>query len=165
MTEKISKKEKSLYKPILIWLNEYLKNKNPRAKISVHDVHSTDLCDFLERSSFKKYFPEYSTYKIRVDLLGVIEKDNKCKLVFVEVKDGKLTLLNYSQLLGYCRVVKPADAFLVSPRGLGKPLNQLLNHFKRLDILEYYSNHFIKIAKWDESRNSILMDSVIPPFA
>jgi len=37
MDNKISKKEKSLYKPILNWLDEYLKNKNPRAKVSVYD--------------------------------------------------------------------------------------------------------------------------------
>lgn len=164
MSNKVSKKEKSLYKPILSWFDEYLKNKNPRAEVSVHDVHSVDLSDFLERTPFKKFFPEYSTYKIKIDLVGVVRGKYKCSLTFVEVKDVQLNLMHISQLLGYCRIVKPSAAFLISPKGLGKPLNQLLNCFKRLDILEYTPNHFIRIAKWDSSRNAILMDSVIPPF-
>jgi len=162
MSEKTSKKEKSLYKPILNWLKEFLENKNPHAKIFVYDVHSRDLSDFLERMPFKKFFPEYSTYKIKIDLLGVIQYQNKCSLVFVEVKDDQLNLRHLSQLLGYCKIVKPAIAFLISPRGLSRPLYQLLLHFKRLDILEYKPNYFVKIAKWDNSRRAIRMDSIIP---
>lgn len=162
MNKKISKKEKSLYEPILNWLREYLENKNPHAKVSVFDVHSINLSDFLERTPFKKFFPEYPTYKIKIDLLGVIQYQNKCSLVFVEVKDGQLNLRHLSQLLGYCKIVNPYMAFLISPRGLSRPLHQLLLHFKRLDILEYRPSYFIKIAKWDSSRNAIRTDSIIP---
>ena len=164
MDNRVSKKEKSLYKPILNWLGEYLENKNPCAKVSAYDIHSVDLSDFLQKMPFKKYFPEYSTYKIKVDLIGVVEHKDKCLLTFIEVKDGQLNLRDVSQLLGYSKIVKPESAFLISPRGLSKPLSQLLKHFKRLDILEYIPNHLIRIAKWDSSRNAILMDSVIPPF-
>ncbi len=164
MDNKISKKEKSLYKPILNWLDEYLKNKNPRAKVSVYDVHSTDLSDFLQRTPFKKYFPEYSTYKIRVDLVGMVEQKGKCSLTFVEVKYGQLNLRDVSQLLGYSKIVKPEFAFLISPKGLSRPLSQLLKYFNRLDILEYKPNYYIRIARWDSSRKAILMNSVIPPF-
>jgi len=162
MENRVSKKEKALYKPILNWLLEYLKNKNPGAEVSAYDVHAVDLSDFLERSPFKKFFPEYSTYKIMVDLVGVIQNGEKCDLVFVEVKDTQLNLRHLSQLLGYCKIVKPLSAFLISPDGLSKPLNQLLLHFKRLDILEYVPNHFMKTAKWDSARKAILTDSIIP---
>jgi hypothetical protein len=70
--------------------------------------------------------------------------------------------MHVSQLFGYCRIVRPAAAFLISPRSLSKPLKQLLIYFKRIDILEYIPNYFIRIARWDNSRNAIRIDSVIP---
>lgn len=162
MTEKISKKEKILYKPILFWLEEFLKNKNPRARVYVYDVHAVNLSDFLEKTEFKKFFPEYSIYKIKIDLIGIIQTKDRCLLIFVEVKDAQLNLMHLSQLLGYCKIVRPIEAFLISPEGMSKPLNYLLTYFKRLDILEYIPNHFIRVAKWDSSRKAIRIDSVIP---
>jgi hypothetical protein len=162
MNENTSKREKALYKPISDWLEEYLKNKNPTTKVSVYDVHSVNLSDFLERTRFKKFFLEYPAYKIKVDLVGVIQNKNRCALIFVEVKDTEINLMHVSQLFGYCRIVRPAAAFLISPRSLSKPLKQLLIYFKRIDILEYIPNYFIRIARWDNSRNAIRIDSVIP---
>jgi hypothetical protein len=163
MNKRDPKKEERLYKPILSWLKDFLKNKNPRAKIYVSDVHSVNLSDFLEKTEFKKFFPEYSAYKIKIDLIGIVKTSDKCLLIFIEVKDAQLNLMHLSQLLGYCKIVRPMYAFLISPKGISKPLNNLLVHFKRLDILEYIPNRFIRIAKWDSSRNAIRTDSIIPP--
>lgn len=161
---KKSKREIALYPSILEWLQIYLENKYSNAIIKTYDTHSVDLSDFIQRNDYMKFFQEYATYKIRVDLLGVIIKNNKCNLVFVEVKDTNLSLINLSQLLGYCKILKPEFAFLIYPKGLSRPLNKLLNHFNRLDILEFDKNKFIRIAKWNASRKAIENNSVIPPF-
>ena len=87
----------------------------------------------------------------------------KCTLVFVEVKDTQLSLINLSQLLGYCKILRPEFAFLISPKGLSRPLSQLLVHFNRLDILEFDKNRFVRVAKWNPTRNAIENDSIIPP--
>ncbi|MFA7201461.1 MAG: hypothetical protein WC099_00425 [Candidatus Paceibacterota bacterium] len=158
-----SKKEISLYPSMLTWLQTYLEAKHPRASIKTYDVHSVDLSDFLQRNNYARFFPEYATYKIRVDLLGVMIEKEMCKLVFIEVKDTQLSLINLSQLLGYCKILKPDFAFLLSPKGLSKPLKQLLIHFNRLDILEFNKNRYIKVAKWNSSKNAIDNDSLIPP--
>jgi hypothetical protein len=121
------------------------------------------LSDFIQRNNYTKFFPEYATYKIRVDLLGIILEKDKCRLVFVEVKDTPLSLINLSQLLGYCKILRPEFAYLVSPKGLSKPLSQLLIHFNRLDILEFDKNKFVRVAKWNAVRNAIEIDSIIPP--
>lgn len=163
MNNKKSKREIALYPQILTWLETYLENKNPKAVVKTYDVHAVDLSDFLQRNKYTKFFPEYATYKIRVDLLGVILKQDKCHLVFVEVKDTPLSLINLSQLLGYCKILKPDFAFLISPKGRAKPLNQLLVHFNRLDILEFNKNKYIRVAKWNTERQAIDNDSVIPP--
>ena len=158
-----SKQEIALYPSMLKWLQMYLENKHPKAVIKTYDVHSVDLSDFIQRNKYTKYFPEYATYKIRVDLLGVILEKDKCNLVFVEVKDTPLSLINLSQLLGYCKILRPEFAFLISPKGLAKPLSQLLVHFNRLDILEFDKNKFVRVAKWNPARNAIEIDSIIPP--
>ncbi|MGH9877913.1 MAG: hypothetical protein ACRD5H_09760 [Nitrososphaerales archaeon] len=164
MIEQVTGKEKSLYPSILRWLQDYLTNKYPRALVKTFDVHSVDLSDFIQRHKYTKFFPEYSTYKIRVDLLGLVFEKNMCRMAFVEVKVSALSLMNFSQLLGYCKIVKPESAFLISPQGMAKPLNQLLTHFNRVDILEFDKNRFIRVARWNSSRNAIDFDSVIPPF-
>ncbi|MBU3999768.1 hypothetical protein KKG29_01135 [Patescibacteria group bacterium] len=140
-----------------------MENKHPKATIKTYDVHAVDLSDFIQRNNYTKFFPEYATYKIRVDLLGVILKKEKYTLVFVEVKDTPLSLINLSQLLGYCKILRPEFAFLISPKGLSKPLSQLLVHFNRLDILEFDKNKFVRVAKWNPTRNAIENDSIIPP--
>ena len=158
-----SKQEIALYPSMLEWLQMYLENKHPKAVIKTYDVHSVDLSDFIQRNNYTKFFPEYATYKIRVDLLGMILEKDKCNLVFVEVKDTSLSLINLSQLLGYCKILRPEFAFLISPKGLAKPLSQLLVHFNRLDILEFDKNKFVRVAKWNPTRNAIEIDSIIPP--
>ena len=158
-----SKQEIALYPSMLKWLQMYLENEHPKAVIKTYDVHSVDLSDFIQRNKYTKYFPEYATYKIRVDLLGMILEKDKCNLVFVEVKDTPLSLINLSQLLGYCKILMPEFAFLISPKGLAKPLSQLLVHFNRLDILEFDKNKFVRVAKWNPTRNAIEIDSIIPP--
>ena len=144
-------------------VKQFLENKNIDSVVNAYDVHSVDLSDFIERKHLTKFFPEYATYKIRVDLLGTIIKNNDCKLVFVEVKDTQLSLINLSQLLGYCKILRPESAFLISPRGLSKPLRQLLLNYNRIDILEFDKNKFVHVAKWNPERKSIEMDSLIPP--
>ncbi len=157
------KQEIALYPSMLEWLQTHLENKHPKATIKTYDVHAVDLSDFIQRNKYTKFFPEYATYKIRVDLLGVILEKDKCNLVFVEVKDTPLSLINLSQLLGYCKILRPEFAFLISPKGLSKPLGQLLVHFNRLDILEFDKNKFVRVAKWNPTRNAIENDSIIPP--
>lgn len=162
---KRNNREISFYPKMLEWLQEYLENKNKGAGVTTHDVHSVDLSDFFERhKEYRKFFPEYATYKIRVDLLGIVTNKDRCELTFVEVKDTQMSLINLSQLLGYCKILRPKRAFLISPRGLSKPMRQLLTHFNRVDILEFDKNKFVTVAKWNTSRNAIDMDSAIPPF-
>ena len=163
MSNYISKKEINLYPKILIWLQSYLKDKYPKAEIKTFDVHSVDLSDFIQRHNYMKYFPDYSTYKMKVDLIGIITYKEKCSLVFVEVKDTQLSVRDVSQLLGYCKIVKPELAFLISPKGLARPLNTMLVHYNRIDILQFDNYKKVKVAKWNSIRNEIEFDSVIPP--
>jgi len=91
-TEKISKQELTLYGPMQKWFIIYLQNKNPNTEVLVHDVHKIYLSDFFAKADFRRNFPDYSTYKIKIDLLGIIKNKKKLELVFIEVKDRSLNV-------------------------------------------------------------------------
>lgn len=156
-TEKISKQELALYGPMQKWFSSYMQNKNPDAEVIVHDVHRIYLSDFFTKADFRRDFPDYSTYRIKIDLLGVIKKRKQYKLVFIEVKDGDLNFSHLAQLLVYSKLVRPAQAILISPQGLSTHLNDIINKYHRVDMLEYMPNRKIQLAKWDRYRGAIFL--------
>ena len=155
--EKISKQELALYEPMQKWFGSYLQNKNSDAEVVVHDVHKVYLSDFFTKAEFRQDFLDYSTYKIKVDLLGVIKRDGKHSLVFIEVKDGDLNFSHLAQLLVYSKLVRPAQAILISPQGLSMHLNDIVSKYHRLDMLEYMPNRKIQLSKWDKHRGAIFI--------
>lgn len=155
--EKVSKQELALYEPMKHWFLEYFQNKNPEAKVEVYDVHKVYLSDFFTKAKFRQDFPDYSTYKIKVDLLGLVEKNGQYELIFIEVKDGDLNFSHLAQLLVYSKLVRPAQAILISPQGLSTHLNDIVNKYHRLDMLEYISNRKIQLSKWDKHRGAIFL--------
>ena len=155
--EKVSKQELALYEPMTHWFLEYLQNKNPSANVEVFDVHHIYLSDFFAKSVFKKDFRDYPTYRIKVDLLGVIEENQTYKLVFIEVKDCELNFSSLAQLLVYSKLVRPAQSILISPQGLNTHLNDIVNKYNRLDMLEYLPERKIQLSKWDSHRGAIFL--------
>jgi len=156
-TEKISKQELALYEPMQKWFSGYLQNKNPDAEVIVHDVHKIYLSDFFTKTDFRRDFPDYSTYIIKIDLLGVIKRRKQYELVFIEVKDRALNFSHLAQLLVYSKLVRPAQAILISPQGLSAHLNDIVNKYHRVDMLEYMPNRKIQLAKWDRYRGAIFL--------
>lgn len=156
-TEKISKQELALYEPMQKWFGSYLQNKNPDAEVIVHDVHKIYLSDFFTKTDFRQDFPDYSTYRIKIDLLGVIKRRKQYELVFIEVKDRALNFSHLAQLLVYSKLVRPARAILISPQGLSMHLNDIVNKYHRIDMLEYMPIRKIQLAKWDRYRGAIFL--------
>lgn len=155
--EKISKQELALYEPMKHWFLKYFQNKNPKANVEVYDVHRVYLSDFFTKAKFRKDFPDYSTYKIKVDLLGIVERNGQYELIFIEVKDGYLNFSHLAQLLVYSKLVRPVQAILISPQGLSTHLNDIVNKFHRTDMLEYMPNRKIQLSKWDKHRGAIFL--------
>lgn len=148
--------EIDMYPDIIQWLEIYLKGKYRIAKqITVLDTHDSDLVNFIIQLSYQKFFPEYTTYKIRQDITAFIEYENRVDLVFVECKNTKLSLIHLSQLLGYSCIALPVLSILISPQGMGATLTKLLKSFNKTDILEYHPQKKIQVIKWDESKQDI----------
>ena len=153
--EKISKQELALYEPMKKWFDIYLQNKNPDAEVTVHDVHKVYLSDFFTKVDFRRDFSDYSTYRIKIDLLGIIKREKRCNLVFIEVKNGALNFSHLAQLLVYSKLVQPSQAILISSQGLSAHLNDIINKYHRVDMLEYVPNRSIQLARWDKHRGAV----------
>ena len=149
--------EIEMYPDIILWLQKDLEQKfhSSAKKITVLDTHDSDLSNFIMTLGFQRFFPEFSTYKIRQDITGFIEYKDKVDLVFVECKNTSLSLINLSQLIGYSCIALPIYSFLISPQGMGTTLNKLLRAFNRKDILEFRPKRYIKIIKWDFAKQDI----------
>jgi hypothetical protein len=156
--------EIEMYPDIIKWLKKNLDGKFGKTanKIIVLDTHDSDLSNFIIQLKYQKFFPEFSTYKIRQDITGFIEYENKVDLVFIECKNTFLSLSHLSQLIGYSCIALPIYSILLSPQGMGTTLNKLLKAFGRKDILEFRPNRKIQVAKWDFQKQDIdFMKSVI----
>lgn len=156
--------EIEMYPDIIEWLKNNLEQKFGREakKIIVLDTHDSDLLNFIMKLNYQKFFPEFSTYKIRQDITGFIEYEDKVELVFVECKNTSLSLINLSQLIGYSCIALPLYSILLSPQGMGLTLSKLLKSYNRLDILEFRPKRMIQIIKWDKSKQDIdYMNSII----
>jgi hypothetical protein len=149
--------EIEMYPDIIEWLKKNLKQKfgKKSKKITVLDTHDSDLLNFIMQLNYQKFFPEFSTYKIRQDITGFIEYADKVDLVFVECKNVSLSLIHLSQLIGYSCIALPIYSILLSPQGMGQMLNKLLKSYNRLDILEFRPKRMIQIIKWDKTKQDV----------
>lgn len=151
------KTEIDMYPDIISWLEKKLIGTyGKKAKeIKVLDTHDSDLVNFIINLNYQRFFPEFTTYKIRQDITGFIEYEDKVELVFVECKNSKLTLINLSQLIGYSCIALPVLSLLIAPQGMGTTLSKLLTSFNRKDILEFRPNRKIQVLKWDFNKRDI----------
>lgn len=159
-------KEEQLYFGMCQWLNVYLndKYKRKRCKIIVVDCHLENLDKILHQYNVIKFYPQVVGLNIQIDVLGIVIFENDAKIYFIEAKKNSLTLLNLGQLLIYCKLCSPEEAFLLSPVGLGS-LNKVLKNLNREDLLDYGCEKKIKkikVARWSVSRETIDNHSVIP---
>ena len=158
------KKEFELYEPMRIWFQQYLEEKYRGWKVITIDSHSRTLDLYLEENGVIDSYPETVGLDIQIDVLGILKKDNKTMIAFIEAKKTQLNLHDLGQLWAYCKLCDPAEAFLLSSAGLGS-LNKILNNLARTDLLNFGDGKTIKqmqVAKWDLNTNSLDYKSVVP---
>lgn len=155
--------ELEIYPDIIIWLKNRLEGDfGKKAKnITVLDTHDSDLSNFIIKLKYQRFFPDFTTYKIRQDITGFIEYEEKVELVFVEVKIGQLKLIDLSQLIGYSCIALPIFSILIAPAGMGSTLVKLLTSFNRKDILEFRPGRKIEVLTWNIDKQDVdFMNSI-----
>lgn len=160
------KREVELYAGMCDWLEIYLNDKYRTKKCDIYvvDCHSVNLDSVLAQYGIIKYYPQAVGLKIEIDVLGMAIWENKAEIFFIEAKKTPLTLQNLGQLLVYCKLCNPEEAFLLSSAGLGS-LDKVLNVLSREDLLDFGTGKRIKkikIAEWDVARKNINYHSIIP---
>lgn len=156
--------EIELYEPMRIWLQKYLEDKYHNAEVITIDAHARTLDSYLQEQGVLDYYPLTVGLDIQIDVLGIIKQKNKVSLVFIEAKKTQLNLHDLGQLWAYCKLCDPAEAFLLSSRGLGS-LNKIFKNLLRDDLLDFGDGKKLKkmkIGKWDTSTNSIDYASLFP---
>ena len=149
--------EIEIYPDLIVWLEKKLKDDfgKKAKKITVLDTHDSDLSNFIIKLKYQRFFADFPTYKIRQDITGFIEYEDKVELILVEVKIGQLKLIDLSQIIGYSCIALPIFSILIAPAGMGSTLAKLLTSFGRKDILEFRPGRKIKVLKWDEKKQDI----------
>ena len=161
-SKKNVKSEVELYEPMRIWLQEYLENKYKNAEIITVDCHNERLDRALSKLGIVNDLA--TGIDIQIDVLGIVKKQGKASLFFIEAKKTSLTLKDLGQLWAYCKLIDPKEAFLMTSADLGS-LSKIINVFKREDLLDFGDNKSIKkmrIVEWSLSANSPDMNSMIP---
>lgn len=156
------KLEEELYEPMRVWLERYVKDKYKSYEVISIDAHAERLERVLGKYGIINEMA--NGVDIQIDVLAIAKKKNDVKLFFIEAKKTQLTLRDLGQLWAYCKLVDPAEAFLMSSLGFGS-LNKLLNAFRREDLLDFGNGKIIKkmkVAKWDIRTNAPDMMSMVP---
>lgn len=160
------KKEFELYEGMCKWLETYLKDKlrNEKCQVEVVDCHSVNLDVVLEKYNIIQYYPQVVGLRIEIDVLGMAIWEKRAEIYFIEAKKTQLTLQNLGQLLVYCKLCNPEEAYLLSSAGLGS-LQKVLSILNREDLLDFGTGKKIKkmkVAKWDVRRDTVDNHSLIP---
>lgn len=157
-------KEFELYEPMRIWFQKYLEEKYKGWEVITIDSHAKTLDTYLEENGVVDNYPETVGLDIQIDVLGILKKNGKTMIAFIEAKKTQLNLHDLGQLWAYCKLCDPTEAFLLSSDGLGS-LNKILNNLMRTDLLDFGDGRIIKqmqVAKWDLTTNSIDYKSLVP---
>lgn len=159
-------KEVELYAEMRNWLQTYLEDKYKLKSccIVVVDCHSVNLDSVLEQYGIVQYYPQTVGLRIEIDVLGMVIWNDRAEIYFIEAKKTQLTLQNLGQLLVYCKLCNPEEAYLLSSAGLGS-LSKVINTLGREDLLDFGTGKRIKkmkVAKWDLIRHTIDQHSMMP---
>lgn len=121
---------------------KYFPNKTQgEFHITNHSTISSFMKD--QPDEFIELFEECEEFKIRPDLVGFDKKDKK--LIFIESKVDTLDMRMVGQLIGYCLVAQPKEAFLLSTQLLSPRLVNALS--AKPDVLNYGDGRRIQIGQ------------------
>jgi hypothetical protein len=128
-------------------LKEYFDSKYfpDKKQGEFHITNYSTLSSFMkdQPDEFIDLFEECEEFKIRPDLVGFDKQDKK--LIFVESKVDTLDMRMVGQLIGYCLVAQPKEAFLLSTQLLSPRLVNALS--AKPDILNYGNGQRIQIGQ------------------
>lgn len=136
--------EQALYEPLTRWYKSRLQKMDSNAQ--AFDVSSGNLNQFISRNSdLAAVFDFCNNYRIKPDIVGFLPATKN--MAFIEAKVTSLTLKELGQLLGYCYVAQPVNAWLVSIKAPSPSMVRILQANPAL--LEYMPSKRIQLGTWN----------------
>jgi len=101
--------------------------------------------------------------EFKPDILGILthKTTKKSELIFLNRETKKFGLKELGEMLCYCRIATPKLAFMASLQGLSPPVDRLINHQKRKEVISFGTNNIV-IFRWDTKSDSVDKYSVTP---
>ena len=161
-------KEQEMYPAVEQWLRRYLQQRYPRQRIITQVCAFRRLNKLINHLGIGALLPhEWASWDVQVDIVGFVCSAQKASIVLIECKSRPIALPHLSQMIGYCRVVRPAMGLILSPKGISNSLKRLLTIFGRQDVLVYDQPHqqaarYVTLARWDAQSKSPDASSVVP---
>jgi hypothetical protein len=135
--------ELATYPPLKVYFDK--KYFSSKAHGEFHITNYSTLSSFMkdQPDEFVELFEECEEYKIRPDLVGFDIRDSS--LIFIESKVDPLDMRMVGQLIGYCLVAQPKEAYLLSTQSLSPRLVNALS--AKPDVLNYGNGRRIQIGQ------------------
>lgn len=144
---------------LIRWATSYFKNKYKPTYIKFFDTSANYLNKFIIDNNLVKFIKsDYLSWNIEVDIFGIMIKNNKSKIILIEAKNKKLSLMNLSQLIGYSKVVEPDFSFLISDKSASNNLHDVFKKYTRNDLLNLKNRNTsskISILKFDLQKKDV----------
>ena len=105
-----------------------------------------------------KTIPDFSSFEFKPDILGILKnKENgKAELVFMNRSINAISLKEIGEMLCYCRLANPKDAFICSPKGAPTEVILLLHEDSiQTRLLNYSGCRFITLFKYDTQNDKV----------
>ena len=144
------------------WLQDFLGKKYGGCS-HINVIQPKTSLNRLTDINLKLNIPNISFLDFKPDILGILThvKTNETELVFLNREVKAFGLREIGEMVCYCRLANPKIALMISSQGLASPIDKMINHNKRNDIISY-NNRNIFIFRWDREKDEIDHLSITP---
>jgi len=148
--------ESDTYPPLVDWLEKYL-SKHVGGNSFAFDTSSQTLFHFFSSKSddidvLYDVFTDLESLAIRPDVVGFSDQNNE--FYFIESKITSLGLKELGQLMGYCHVANPKEAFLITTKSISAPL--IKSVARNREIIKYGNGKEVKFGKLNNNKVELI---------
>lgn len=154
----------TLTNKIAAWLDVFLRSKFTATHEILEVIAPETSLSKLPNEHIKSC-DNYSSWEFTPDILGILKNKNSghIELVLANRSVSALGLSEIGEILLYSKLVNSKLSFLVSLNGVSNEVNiLLLEDAIRHRLLNYGTENEIIIFSWDEKKDMINPNSIIP---
>jgi|TARA_B110000438_G_C15779398_1_gene635591 hypothetical protein len=152
------KRKKILKDSVDFWLKNYT-NKKYGSSYDIEII--TDKC--LSRDTrLIKSSKSHSNLIFSPSKTALMSKknDQEIELILIMEVADSVSLNDISDMLIYCKIARPIEAFILSTHGITAPVEMMLLNKNRIEKCSDYAENLIKICIYDTKKNEIIREII-----